>query len=333
VKIVFWGTPEFAAKNLSSILSAGFDVVGVVTQPDRRRGRGKNLSPSEVKDVAIKNKLPVFTTHSISKDKDSREKILKLKADIYIVVAFGQILPREVLEKPALGCWNSHASLLPKWRGAAPIQWSILNGDQTTGVCIMSMEEGLDTGPIINQEIVSIKDSNTLVTLTNKLSEISSKLLIKSLIQLEDTFELSNQQRLNKLNAIDQSSLNIEPTYARQINKFDYLIDWFQDSIIISNKIRGLFPNAYTIINKKRVKISEISIIDKVEDLLKYEINYENILGIEPSTIITVDKNIGILIMSKDKPIIINRAQVEGKIPTDGYTMAQQTKIYINQKL
>ena len=333
VKIVFWGTPEYAAKNLSSIISAGFDVVAVVTQPDRRRDRGKHLSPTAVKNIAIKNKIPVFTTDSISKDKESRDKILNINADIYIVVAFGQILPKEILEKPILGCWNSHASLLPKWRGAAPIQWSILEGDKTTGVCIMFMEEGLDTGPIINTSVVNIYDKNNLFTLTNKLSEISSKLLIKSLNQLQDTFKLSCQERLNKLNAVDQSSLKIEPSYARQINKGDYLLDWYQDSTIISNKVRGLFPNAYTIINNKRVKIIEVMIIDKIDDLQNNYINYLNIKLVEASTIISIDKNLGILIMTNDKPIIIKKAQVEGKKPTDAYTMALQTKININQKL
>ena len=145
MKIVFWGTPKYAAENLISIVRAGQEVIAVISQPDRKRGRGKKLSPSPVKEAAIDLGIPVFTTQSIRKDKNTQEILTKLKADVYVVVAFGQILPKEILDQPKLGCWNSHASLLPVWRGAAPIQWSILNDDAKTGICIMSMEEGLDT--------------------------------------------------------------------------------------------------------------------------------------------------------------------------------------------
>ena len=127
MKIVFWGTPKYAAENLIKIFNAGYEVIAVVTQPDRKRGRGKKLSPSPVKEAAIDLSIPVYETNSISKDQKTKEKLFNLKADIYLVVAFGQILPKEILDQPKLGCWNSHASLLPVWRGAAPIQWSILN--------------------------------------------------------------------------------------------------------------------------------------------------------------------------------------------------------------
>ena len=178
MKIIFWGTPKYAAENLISIVRAGQEVIAVISQPDRKRGRGKKLSPSPVKEAAIDLGIPVFTTQSISKDKNTQEILTKLKADVYVVVAFGQILPKEILDQPKLGCWNSHASLLPVWRGAAPIQWSILNDDAKTGICIMSMEEGLDTGPVIEQESTAIQDSDNLEILTNRLSKISSKLLL-----------------------------------------------------------------------------------------------------------------------------------------------------------
>ena len=129
MKIVFWGTPKYAAENLINIFNEGYEVVAVVTQPDRKRGRGKKLSPSPVKEAAIDLSIPVYATNSVSKDQKTKEKLFNLKADIYLVVAFGQILPKEILDQPKLGCWNSHASLLPVWRGAAPIQWSIINDD------------------------------------------------------------------------------------------------------------------------------------------------------------------------------------------------------------
>merc|ERR1712159_326189 len=139
------------------------------------------------------------------------------KADIYIVVAFGQILPKEILDQPKLGCWNSHASLLPVWRGAAPIQWSILNDDSMTGICIMSMEEGLDTGPVIEQEETIINDSDNLEILSNRLSNISSKLLVKSLNRIRHSKSANKLSILDELKAINQSKLKGNPSYARQL--------------------------------------------------------------------------------------------------------------------
>ena len=230
MKIVFWGTPQYAAVNLESIVNAGYEVIAVVSQPDRKRGRGKQLSASPVKQAALDLSIPVFTTHSISKDQKTKDLLMSLKADIYVVVAFGQILPKEILDQPRLGCWNSHASLLPVWRGAAPIQWSIINDDAKTGICIMSMEEGLDTGPVIEQEATVINDSDNLETLTNRLSKISSKLLLKSLDRIKRAKGINKYSILNELNAIEQTKFNKTASYARQIVKEDYLIDWNQNS-------------------------------------------------------------------------------------------------------
>ena len=230
MKIVFWGTPKYAAENLKTIVKAGYEVIAVVTQPDRKRGRGKKLSPSPVKEAAEELSIPIYATQSISKDQKTKEILLNLKADVYIVVAFGQILPKEILDQPKLGCWNSHASLLPVWRGAAPIQWSIINADAKTGICIMSMEEGLDTGPVIEQETTVIDDSDNLEILTNRLSNISAKLLVRSLERLKQTKGLDKSSRLKQLNAIDQSMLKGSPSYARQITKEDNLINWNQNA-------------------------------------------------------------------------------------------------------
>ena len=238
MKIVFWGTPKYAAENLKTIVKAGYEVIAVVTQPDRKRGRGKKLSPSPVKEAAEELSIPIYATHSISKDQKTKEILLNLKADVYLVVAFGQILPKEILDQPKLGCWNSHASLLPAWRGAAPIQWSIINADAKTGICIMSMEEGLDTGPVIEQESTVIKDSDNLEILTNRLSRMSSKLLLKSLEKIKLTKGLNKSSRLKQLNAIDQTNLKGSPSYARQITKEDNLIDWNQDARKIIKKFR-----------------------------------------------------------------------------------------------
>ena len=334
MKIVFWGTPKYAAENLKTIVKAGYEVIAVVTQPDRKRGRGKNLSPSPVKETAEELSIPVYTTHSISKDHKTKEILIKLNADVYIVVAFGQILPKEILDQPKLGCWNSHASLLPVWRGAAPIQWSIINDDAKTGICIMSMEEGLDTGPVIEQESTVIKDSDNLEILTNRLSRMSSKLLLKSLEKIKLTQGLNKSSRLKQLNAIDQKNLKGSPSYARQITKDDNLIDWNQDARKIIKKIQGLYPNAYTFYNAKRIKILE-AIISSDNNLYNESQDIKNQSKTDriPGKIIMINKKIGLEIMSNDYPVLVKYAQLEGKKATDSYTLSIQSNLSINDKL
>ena len=330
MKIVFWGTPKYAAENLINIFKAGYEVIAVVTQPDKKRGRGKKLSPSPVKEVAIDLSIPVYTTNSISKDQKTKEKLFNLKADIYLVVAFGQILPKEILDQPKLGCWNSHASLLPVWRGAAPIQWSIINDDAKTGICIMSMEEGLDTGPVIEQETTVIDDSDNLEILTNRLSNISAKLLVRSLERIKQTKGLDKSSRLKQLNAIDQSMLKGCPSYARQITKEDNLINWNQNARKIIKKVMGLYPNAYTFHNGKRIKILEACIsCDNEQSQESFDINNLSTQQRRPGEIIMINKEIGVKIMTNDYPVQIKYAQLEGKKATDSYTLSIQSNLSI----
>ena len=329
MKIIFWGTPKYAAENLVNIVKGGQEVVAVITQPDRRRGRGKKLSPSPVKIAAINLGISVFTTQSISKDQDTKNILKKFNADLYVVVAFGQILPKEILEQPKLGCWNSHASLLPKWRGAAPIQWSILNDDVKTGICIMSMEEGLDTGPVIEQEVTLIDDSDNLETLSNRLSNISSRLLVKSLERIGHAKGLNISSILYELKAIDQSDINGKPSYARQIIKEDYLINWNQDARKIMKRIQGLYPNAYSLYNGKRVKILEATILDNKE-CYSDKNNLDLIDKVVPGEILKVSKQTGITIMCSDYPIQIKYGQLEGKKATDSYTLSVQSNMLVN---
>ena len=331
MKIVFWGTPNYAAENLSYLVESGYDVIAVVTQPDRKRSRGNKLSPSPVKLTAINFGIPVYSTQSISNDQNTKDLLLNLNADVYIVVAFGQILPRDILDQPKLGCWNSHASLLPLWRGAAPIQWSIINDDRVTGICIMAMDDGLDTGPVIEQESTIISDTDNLEILTNRLSIISSRLLVKSLEKIKNTRGLEVLERLKKLKAIDQSKLKGTPSYARQIKKEDYLIDWKQKAKKIIKKIQGLYPKVYTIHNGKRIRILEASLLDnKDRDLIIEVKTTKSLANIVPGEIIGLNRQKGIIIMTNDNPIIVNHGQLEGKNKTDGYTLSVQSNIGIN---
>jgi len=328
VKIVFWGTPKYAAENLINIVNAGQEVIAVITQPDRKRGRGRKLSPSPVKAAALELDIPVFTTQSISKDQKTKRILKKMNADVYVVVAFGQILPKEILDQPKMGCWNSHASLLPVWRGAAPIQWSIINDDEKTGICIMSMEEGLDTGPVIEKEVTVINDSDNLEILSNRLSNISSKLLVKSLERISLTKCLNKSSILGELKAIDQSKLSGSPSYARQIKKEDYLIDFNQNARTIIKRIQGLYPNAYTTYSGKRIKILKATALTNNEHFNDNK-HFSN-LSIEkslPGEILIINKKTDIIVMSSDYPVQIEYAQLEGKKATDGYTLSLQLNL------
>ena len=257
-----------------------------------------------------------------------------MKADIYLVVAFGQILPKEILDQPKLGCWNSHASLLPVWRGAAPIQWSIINDDAKTGICIMSMEEGLDTGPVIEQETTGIDDYDNLEILTNRLSNISAKLLVRSLERIKQTKGLDKLSRLKQLNAIDQSMLKGSPSYARQITKEDNLINWNQNARKIIKKVMGLYPNAYTFHNGKRIKILEANLsCDNEQSQESLDMNNQSRQQRRPGEIIMINKEIGVKIMTNDYPVQIKYAQLEGKKATDSYTLSIQSNLSIHNIL
>ncbi len=334
MKIVFWGTPKYAAENLRTIVNAGHNVIAAVTQPDRKRGRGKKLSPSPVKQAAQEFDIPVYETQAISKDLKTKKILNDLKADVYLVVAFGQILSLEILKQPKLGCWNSHASLLPAWRGAAPIQWSIINDDPITGICIMAMEEGLDTGPVIEQETIDIKDNDNLEILSNRLSIISAKLLLKTLEKLNKTIGLSDLERLKFLNAIKQSKISDKHSYARQIIKEDYLIDWNQNARMIKKKIQGLYPNAYTIFNGKRIKVTEVYLPEiTLSSTINNSINKNKGYKVIPGEIITIKKGAGITLMTNDFPITIKYGQLEGRKNTDGYTLSVQNDLKVKNIL
>ena len=185
MRLLFWGTPAYAVQTLSALHDAGHSIVGVVTQPDRRRGRGKQLVPSPVKQRAEEIGCPVFTPERIRHDSACQQQLADLQPDASIVVAFGQILPRDVLQQPPLGCWNGHGSLLPRWRGAGPIQWSLLEGDVETGVGIMAMEEGLDTGPVLLERKLKIGLLENADQLGERLSRLTAELMVEALPRIE----------------------------------------------------------------------------------------------------------------------------------------------------
>ncbi len=288
MKIIFMGTPDFAAKALESLDNAGHEIVLVVTQPDKEKGRGKQVSQSPVKEYAVAHNMNVFQPVKI-REKENVDYLKGFEADICVVAAFGQILTEDILNMPKYGCVNIHASLLPKYRGAAPIQWSILNGEKQTGVTIMQMDKGLDTGDMLLQKAIDIEACDTGESLFDKLMLLGSELICEALVKIEK----------GELVPIRQNEE--ESTYAGKITKDMGLIDFSRDSEIIERYVRGLnsWPSAFTMINGKTLKIWKA-------DIVKTESTEA------PGSVIEVNSD-AIVVKTGNGAISIKEIQLEGK--------------------
>lgn len=242
MKIVFMGTPDFAVGALEHLIRAGHEIVLCVTQPDKPKGRGKELAAPPVKECAVKHGIPVFQPVRI-KTLESVEYLKNYTADVFVVAAFGQILSSEILNMPKYGCINIHASLLPMYRGAAPIQWAILRGEEKAGVTIMQMNEGLDTGDMLLKDELILSEDETADSLHDRLSELGAKLIVTALDKLEKGELIATPQPEG------------ETFYARILKKEDGLIDWTKGANEIERTIRGLYswPAAYTFLDGKKL--------------------------------------------------------------------------------
>ena len=255
LNIVFAGTPDFAAKHLTALIESEFNVVAVYTQPDRPAGRGKKLTASAVKQLAVQHELPVYQPENF-KSEQSVKELAALQADLMIVVAYGLILPRVVLDTPRLGCLNVHGSLLPRWRGAAPIQRSIWAGDKETGVTIMQMNEGLDTGDMLSKVSCPIDADETSSSLYEKLAQQAPQVLVETITQLtkgELQAEVQNEELAN---------------YAKKLSKAEALIDWSQDAEFIERCVRAFnpWPMSYFELAGKPVKVHQANVIEEQSD-------------------------------------------------------------------
>ena len=289
MKIIFAGTPDFAAAHLQALIDSDqHQVVAVYTQPDRPAGRGKKLTASAVKQLACDHNLTVLQPPSL-KDSDAQQQLASFEADIMIVVAYGLILPQVVLDTPRLGCINVHGSLLPKWRGAAPIQRAVEAGDKETGICIMQMDAGLDTGPVISVARCAIEDSDTSGSIYQKLSELGAPTLLVALEKMASGVAVAEQQ--------DDS----QSTYARKIDKSEALINWSMSAQEISRRVRAFnpFPATFSHIGGDRVKIWGASATDKQSN---------NSAG----AIIHADAE-GILVQTGRGQLLITEIQLAGK--------------------
>ena len=252
MRVIFMGTPDFSVGTLEALVQAGHEVVLAVTQPDKPKGRGGKMQYTPVKEKALEYDIPVFQPVKVQ-EKSCVEKLDSYKADVMVVVAFGQILPREILELTPYGCINVHASLLPKYRGAAPIQWSIIDGETVTGVTTMQMDEGLDTGDMLLKTEVPLEPDETGGSLHDKLSAAGAKLCVETLKALEEKTVTPEKQ-------------GETPTkYARMLDKELGKIDWTKDAASIERLVRGLnpWPSAYTSWEGKTMKIWSAEVVDR----------------------------------------------------------------------
>lgn len=302
MRIVFMGTPDFSVPALKALVEAGHQVIAVVTQPDKPKGRGKEVQMTPVKIQAMEYGIPVYQPAKV-REASFVEVLKGLEADAYVVIAFGQILPKAVLELPKYGCINIHASLLPKYRGAAPIQWCVIDGERETGITTMMMDVGLDTGDMLEKAVIPIEEKETGGSLHDKLSMAGGDLILSTLKKLEEGTLVRTPQT-------DEGTC-----YAKMLTKSLGDIDWNQGAVSIERLIRGLnpWPSAYTMWNGKTIKIWAADVIAGREaaDFLS-EPGVPAETGTAPGTVVCSDKR-GLVVCTGGGLLSIRELQMEGK--------------------
>ena len=303
MKIVYMGTPDFAVPPLAALVKAGYEVTAVITQPDKPKGRGKTLLPTPVKEEAMKYEITVYQPQKV-RDPEFVEVLKNLAPDMIVVAAFGQIIPKEILDMPKYGCINIHASLLPKYRGAAPIQQAVIDGEKESGVTIMKMGMGLDTGDMISQAVVTLSEDETGGSLFDRLAETGASLLIQTIPSIENGTATYTKQP-------EES-----PTpYAAMITKKMGLLDFSRNAEVLERLVRGMnpWPSAYTYLNKKTLKVWKAVVEDAESG------------KVAPGTIVGVDKK-GIHVACGEKILVLQEVQLEGKkrMETDAFLRGYQ---------
>ncbi len=314
LNILFMGTPDFAQESLKCLVEENYNIIGVVTNPDRPKGRGMKMIASPVKEYALEKGMGVYQPEKVRKNIEFIDKIKELNPDIICVVAYGKILPKEILDIPKYGCINVHASILPKYRGAAPIQWAVLNGDKVTGVTTMYMDVGMDTGDTILVEETNIGEDETTGELWNRLSKIGGNLLVKTLKQIEEGTAPREKQ-------------GQDFTMAPMLNKEMSKIDWENKTAEeIHNLVRGLNPimGAYTFLNDKKLKIwktkvrTENELLEVFPELEEYFFKVKDLM---PGTIMFASDKKGLFVKANKGIVEINEVQGENakKMPVGDF--------------
>lgn len=311
LNMLFMGTPDFAKESLEAVYNAGYKIIGVVTNPDKPKGRGMKMIASPVKEFAIEKDIEVYQPEKVRKNQEFIEKVKALNPDVICVVAYGKILPKEILDIPRLGCINVHGSLLPEYRGAAPIQWAVLNGDKKTGITTMYMDIGMDTGDMILKEEVEISDNETTGELWDRLSKIGGKLLVKTLEKIENGTAPREKQGENF-------------TFAPMLDKEMAKIDWDNKTAQeIKNLVRGLNPimGAYTFLNNKKIKFWKVDIATNIG------YDEENMQALKNGTVLISDQRDGLFIKTKNGILKVLEIQGENAKRMSIYDFLRGNKI------
>lgn len=304
MKLIFMGTPDFAVPCLENLIEAGHEIAAVFTQPDKPRGRKQELTPPEVKVCALEHGLTVYQPGTL-KDGKAMKIIETLQPDCIVVAAYGKILPKEIIDYPRYGCINIHGSLLPKYRGAAPIQWAVINGEKETGITVMHMDVGLDTGDMLYVKSLPIGIDDTAESMFDKLSALGGEMIVEALEKLEK----------GELNAVKQDERLA--VYAPMLDKSIAVIDWNKSGTEVHNLVRGLYswPIAQTSLHGKKLKIYRTSPCEKSG---------------EPGTVIRTDP---LTIACREGSVIIRELQLEGKKRMDAKTFLIGHPLQLNEKL
>ena len=327
MKIIFFGTPQFAVPTLQSLIEhPEFEVVAVVTQPDKRRGRGSKTIPSAVKKVALEHDITAWQPKRVKKSQETLAKLREAAADAFVVVAYGQILSQEILDMPRLGCVNVHGSILPQYRGAAPIQWSLYNGDRETGITTMLMDQGLDTGDMLLKAYTKVDLLENTFDIAIKLANQGAELLIETLLKLDS----------NSLTPTPQN--DDESSYARLIDKADYIIDWSRDAIAIHNQVRAFYPSCVTSFRGQQLKVkATIPLVKEYLEQLPAPLQgkwseLEQLSG-DSGAIITNIKNFGTVVQTGSGLLLLTEVQLAGKKSQSGWDFVNGMRLSVGEKL
>ena len=330
MRVVFFGTPQFAVPTLERLLShPKFEVLAVVTQPDKRRGRGNQLTPSPVKSVATAHQIPVWQPQRVKKDASSLTQLQQSDADVFVVVAYGQILSQEILDMPRLGCINVHGSILPKYRGAAPIQWCLYKGESQTGITTMLMDAGMDTGAMLLKAYTPIHLLDNAQDLAQGLSLLGADLLVETLFKLErQEIELFPQD-------------DTQATYAPLIKKQDYQLDWNRSAIALHNQVRGFFPNCVATFRQQPLKIiATAPLVDAYSqqlppDLQEITHNLSRLSSKSfcPGEVVDTIKGIGPVIQTGEGLLLLREVQQAGKRAGSGWDFVNGSRLAVGEVL
>ncbi len=316
MKIIFMGTPDFAKESLEAVYNSGNEILAVVTNPDKPKGRGMKMTISPVKEFALEKNLKILQPSKVRKNEEFIEGIKGMQPDLLCVVAYGKILPKELLDIPKYGAINVHGSLLPQYRGAAPIQWAVLNGDKKTGITTMFMDEGMDTGDMILKEETEIGDNETTGELWERLSKIGSKLLVETINKIDCVKNKENKTLDEIKEEIGAEKQGENYSLAPMLSKEMAKIDWQKKGVEIKNLVRGLNPimGAYCFLENKKIKLWKVQVLNleeleqKFSEIKDYMPRMEKV---EPGTVLFADKKKGLFVKTIDGVIEVLEIQGE----------------------